>query len=598
MIRKGRSFSGHERNCAFLNLGAPSESGTPRFATISGLTGLDFDDDGRAVSVVDWDGDGDLDLWIRNRSAPQLRLMRNEAGTDVGHFLALRLAGNGEDVNRAAVGARVEVFLEGGDHPPLVRTVRSGDCFLAQSSRWLHFGLGDREGTQIEKVVVHWPTKENTTEIFEDLKVDTRMVLQQGNPEPEILAMRDPSSLSLSTETLEIPESDGSAKISSVSRFPWPGVSYRTPEGVEKFAPPANGKWQLAMLWGSWCGACAAEMKDLGEHAEDLSESGIEVIALSVDDLENGGTHPEALESVAEAIERTGFPFPYGFIDREQMATLQLLHDFQVRVQPDLPVPTSFLVGPDGRIVSIYKGTVSSDQIVADVSNPALDLAERDRRARELGGTRVPSEAMWQARISREAAFHRNAGRVLMTKSARTALAFLKESLVHEPDSEETGELIVDAHVRLRNTPAAISELLRLEQLPALSEERKAAHAYHRGVLLLQDEQRSAALAAFRDSIRHVPASIPALNNAAYLLATAADPTENELSEAIRNSERAVALTNRRSPRILETLATVNEKAGRKRQAREILEEAKILAEESGDLDLASKLRSRLEKGR
>ena len=44
-IRRGRSFSGHEENCAFLNTGGV------RFADVSAVTGLNLDDDGRAIGV-------------------------------------------------------------------------------------------------------------------------------------------------------------------------------------------------------------------------------------------------------------------------------------------------------------------------------------------------------------------------------------------------------------------------------------------------------------------------------------------------------------------------------------------------------------------
>ena len=73
LLREGRSFSGNERNCAYLNCRrAP-------FANVSAATGLDFPDDGRGIAVSDWDQDGDLDLWIRNRTGPRLRLMLNQS---------------------------------------------------------------------------------------------------------------------------------------------------------------------------------------------------------------------------------------------------------------------------------------------------------------------------------------------------------------------------------------------------------------------------------------------------------------------------------------------------------------------------------------
>ena len=112
---------------------------------------MSFLDDARAHALVDWDYDGDLDIWSTNRTAPRLRFLRNDANGDQ-HFLALRL--RGRQCNRDAIGARVEVVLPNGPGAkPLVRSLRAGEGFLAQSTKWLHFGLG-RTST-IDSVVIH-----------------------------------------------------------------------------------------------------------------------------------------------------------------------------------------------------------------------------------------------------------------------------------------------------------------------------------------------------------------------------------------------------------------------------------------------------------
>src|SRR4029450_6779135 len=78
LLFAGHSLSGHERNSLFLNTG-PGPNGRPRrVATASLSTGFGFDDDSRAVGIVDWDDDGDLDVWISNRTAPRLRFLKNE----------------------------------------------------------------------------------------------------------------------------------------------------------------------------------------------------------------------------------------------------------------------------------------------------------------------------------------------------------------------------------------------------------------------------------------------------------------------------------------------------------------------------------------
>ena len=55
LLASGRSLSGRERNCCFLNLGGST------FADVSAVSGFDFPDDARGLAVVDWDADGDLD---------------------------------------------------------------------------------------------------------------------------------------------------------------------------------------------------------------------------------------------------------------------------------------------------------------------------------------------------------------------------------------------------------------------------------------------------------------------------------------------------------------------------------------------------------
>jgi len=120
MIREGGSWSGRERDVAFLNTGAGA------FAPVAAVAGLAFADDGRAVASVDWDFDGDTDLWLANRTAPRVRLMLNDspAGPEANGFLGLRLQGKQQ---RDAIGARVEVELAGDAPRVLVQTLRAGE---------------------------------------------------------------------------------------------------------------------------------------------------------------------------------------------------------------------------------------------------------------------------------------------------------------------------------------------------------------------------------------------------------------------------------------------------------------------------------------
>ena len=90
LLHENNSFSGRETNNAFLNCGDGA-----RFADVSTAIGWDFADDARAIGRIDWDQDGDLDLWVSNRTAPRIRLLKNQLQSE-SSFLSLHLGGNGK----------------------------------------------------------------------------------------------------------------------------------------------------------------------------------------------------------------------------------------------------------------------------------------------------------------------------------------------------------------------------------------------------------------------------------------------------------------------------------------------------------------------
>lgn len=103
----------------------------------------------RGLAVGDVNDDGRLDLLITNTNDP-VTLLENRWAPAAAHWLGLELVG--EAKNRFAIGARVR--LTAGNRT-LVREVRSGGSFLAQSDLRLHFGLGSYQGPV--EVEIRWP---------------------------------------------------------------------------------------------------------------------------------------------------------------------------------------------------------------------------------------------------------------------------------------------------------------------------------------------------------------------------------------------------------------------------------------------------------
>jgi thiol-disulfide isomerase/thioredoxin len=355
LVRNGHSWSGHERNRFFLN---DTKGG---FYEASRLAGLDFPDDGRGMAVMDWDQDGDLDLWFRNRTAPRLRLMLNRTVArrgDTSKSLALRLQGT--HGNRDGIGAVVELIAE-RQTGRLVRSVRAGDLFLSQSSKWLHFGL---DGTgQIKEAIVQWPG--GASEHFTGLAVEGRLLLKEGTGVAEAWigkTKRMPSVLDLAGVELPVPSDDGMARVILPARVPMPALTYRDP-AARVIASQPDGKPRLLMLWSSGCPHCRKELGDLAEAADAIRAAGLEVLALSVDGLKGPA---DDTSEVYDLIDRLGFPFPWGFIDGESAGRIRQFQNALFDRTPADSVPLTILLDETGRAVALYRGPFALAEVLRE----------------------------------------------------------------------------------------------------------------------------------------------------------------------------------------------------------------------------------------
>src|SRR5215470_15994464 len=164
LIRSDHSWSGRERNVLYLN----NHDGT--FSEVSGALGMDFPEDSRAFVLADLDHDGRLECVLKNRNAPQLRILRNNM-SDIGHSVAFRL--RGQKSNRDAIGTSVTV--QAGTLRQ-TKYLQAGSGFLSQHSKEIFFGLG--KTTENIRASIRWPS--GLTQSFEHIPVNHRIEIQEG----------------------------------------------------------------------------------------------------------------------------------------------------------------------------------------------------------------------------------------------------------------------------------------------------------------------------------------------------------------------------------------------------------------------------------
>jgi tetratricopeptide (TPR) repeat protein len=363
LIRSDSSWGGYERNVLYLN----NRDGT--FREISGAMGLDFPEDSRSFVLADLDHDGRLELILKNRNAPQIRILRNVA-KGIGHAIAFRLWGKAS--NRDAIGAAITVEAEGHRQ---TKYLQAGSGFLAQHTKELFFGLGGTESHI--RATVRWPG--GLTQVFEDLPGDHRIEMVEGSSKVQIKPFApSPDSATMTNHSNHSETLPSTVETWLVEPVPAPEFSLPDLEGSLRDLRSYRGSVVLLVFWSPAVRDSVVQVRDLEQHWPDLKQRGIQIVAINVDSVANS--------AVRAAATNEKLSFPTLLATEEVAGIYNIWYRYLFDRRRDLRIPASFLIDPAGMIIKVYQGTVPAKQIIPDVESRPKTGAERLQKALPFAG--------------------------------------------------------------------------------------------------------------------------------------------------------------------------------------------------------------------
>jgi Flp pilus assembly protein TadD/peroxiredoxin len=365
LIRSDSTWSGYERNVFYVN----NRDGT--FSEASGAAGLDVRDDSRSFVLADLDRDGRLEVILKNRTGPQVRIFHNVM-KDIGGALAFRLRGTKS--NRDAIGAAVTV--EAGTHRQR-KYLQAGSGFLSQHTKELFFGVGSVLGNV--RATVRWPS--GLAQTYENLPVNHRIEIVEGSPDFVAKVFADLPKLPASAGE---PQKNGNSPTSvetwlieplSAPDFSLPDLASNARD-LRSF----RGGAVLLAFWATTSPESADQLRMLQTSQAALASSGLHIVSVNVD--EAGGA--QAARSFA-AKERLAFPVLLA--TQEVAGVYNIVYRYLFDRRRDLPIPCSFLIDANGMIVKVYQGLVPPESVSADLQSVPGTGTDRLHRALPFAGT-------------------------------------------------------------------------------------------------------------------------------------------------------------------------------------------------------------------
>jgi tetratricopeptide (TPR) repeat protein/peroxiredoxin len=486
LIRADGSWSGYERNVFYAN------NGDGTFSDVSGAVGLDFLEDGRAFALADFDQDGRLEVLLKNRNGPQVRLLKN-AIRDLAPSIAFRLCGS--QGNRDAIGAAVTVETELARQ---TQRLEAGSGFLSQHSKELFFGLGKAQGPV--RAWIRWPS--GLVEELPDLPPNHRIWVEEGKrpyreqafPGLEPAAGR-PRAAAKPPDLEPLPTQIETWLLAPVAA---PDFSLSDLTGKPRTLSALRGKPALLNFWIARSAACREDLDVFNRLHARWASRGLELLTVNVDTTLDA----EGLRALAHEL-KLSFPILGG--SEDTAGIYSILYRYLFDRHRDLGIPTSFLIDPQGDIVKVYQGPVKPKHVERDFQQLPRTLKERLAKALPFPG------------FSETAEFQRNYlsyGSVFFQRGYfEQAAASFQKALDDDPWNAEALYGLGSVYLQQQQAGQARASFERAVKLRSSYPDTLPNAWNNLGLLATREARTADAIQCFQEALRLSPDHLIALDN-------------------------------------------------------------------------------------
>jgi tetratricopeptide (TPR) repeat protein len=358
LVRSDYSWSGYQRNVFFAN----NNDGS--FSEVSGVLGLDLIDDCRAYALSDFDHDGRLELVLKNRTGPQVRILRNNL-EGIGDSIVFRLRGRAS--NWDAIGA--VVTLESGTTRQ-TKFISAGSGFASQHTKELFFGLGS--ASQPVSISVRWPN--GKVDHYDSLPVNHRVQIEEGETTVQTAPYKaGPSYARSSAAVLTSPPEPELVSTWLIAPLLGPDLQLPDLKGEVTRLSALRGRIVLLTFIRANCTQSSLQLEFLQKAFAELSTAGLALFAVVL----SSGADRVAVDDLTRTAHLS---FALHLADERAAGAWNIQYRYLFDRRRDLLSPVSFLLDANGAIIRVYGGVVTPQSVIDDSrSAPAAAEAKSAR---------------------------------------------------------------------------------------------------------------------------------------------------------------------------------------------------------------------------